>query len=232
MNPADWAILKSTAFFSAMPAEDALSLIGTQSPRTYEKGVTLFRQGEPSTAFFVALSGWVKLYRVTPDGLEVVLNVFKTGETFAEAAMFLGGRYPACAETVSPARLLRIEAAAFRARIHERPELALSMLASASRQLKSLIGQIEQIKVRTAPQRIAEFIIGLAPKGGGAPAEIEFPFEKNLLANRLGMKPESFSRALAKLRPYGVTVDKENVRIANPGKLQDFVDYTGDGSED
>ena len=179
MDPADWSILKSTAFFRAMPDEDARSLIGNQNPRAYAKGVTLFRQGEPASAFFVVLSGWVKLYRITPDGLEVVLNVFKTGETFAEAAMFLGGRYPACAETVSPSRLLRIEAAVFRSRIIERPELALSMLASASRQLKSLIAQIEQIKVRSAPQRIAEFIIGLAPKGGHGPAEIELPFEKN-----------------------------------------------------
>jgi len=146
-----------------MPAEDARTLVGNQTPRVYGKGVTLFRQGEPAAAFFVILSGWVKVYRITPDGIEVVLHVFTTGESFAEAAMFLGGRYPATAETVTPARLLRIEAAVFRARILERPELALALLASASSQLKSLIGQIEQIKVRSAPQRIAEFIIGLAP---------------------------------------------------------------------
>ena len=147
MDAADWSVLKATALFSEMPAEDARTLIGNQSPRVYEKGVTLFRQGEPATAFFVIVSGWVKLYRITPDGIEVVLHVFTKAETFAEAAMFLGGRYPASAETVTPARLLRIEAAVFRARIHERPDLALSMLASASQQLKSLIGHIEQIKV-------------------------------------------------------------------------------------
>lgn len=225
MTPADSSILKSTALFGGMAAEEALTLIGNQSPRSYEKGALLFRQGDPATAFFVVLDGWVKLYRITPDGLEVVLNVFTTGETFAEAAMFLGGRYPANAETVSQARLLRIEAAAFRARIHERPELALSMLASASRQLKSLIGQIEQIKVRSAPQRIAGFIMGLAHTSEGGPIAIEFPFEKNLLASRLGMKPESFSRALAKLAAHGVTVHKETVTIADPGKLRQFAGY-------
>ncbi|MGO9545587.1 MAG: Crp/Fnr family transcriptional regulator [Rhodomicrobium sp.] len=231
MNPAEWSILKSTPFFSTVSTEDALSLIGTQIPRTYDKGVTLFRQGEPATAFFVVLSGWVKLYRVTHDGLEIVLNVFKTGETFAEAAMFLGGRYPAAAETVSRARLLRIEAAIFRARIIERPELALSMLASASHQLKSLIQQIEQIKVRSAPQRIAEFIIELIPDSERGPAVFEFPFEKNLLANRLGMKPESLSRALAKLRPLGVTVEKETVKIADLDRLRHFADYAEESGQ-
>jgi CRP/FNR family transcriptional regulator, dissimilatory nitrate respiration regulator len=232
MTLADWSILRSTAFFRAMPPEDARSLIGNQSVRTYPKGATLFRQGEPAIAFFVILDGWVKLYRVTADGLEVVLNVFKTGETFAEVAMFLGGRYPASAETASAARLLRIEAAIFRARIKERPEPALSMLASASRQLRTLIAQIEQIKVRSAPQRIAEFIIELVPKSESGAVAIEFPFEKSLLANRLGMKPESFSRALGKLKAHGVTVEKETATIADPGRLRQFVEYAGEGDED
>ena len=225
MDPADWSILQSTPFFKAMPAEDALSLTGNRSPQAYEKGMTLFRQGEPASAFFVVLSGWVKLYRITQDGHEVVIHVFTKGDTFAEAAMFLGGRYPASAETVSCARLLRIEASVFRTRIRENPELALSMLASASRHLKSLITQIEQIKVRSAPQRIAEFLIEALPHGDGGPTTFELPFEKALLANKLGMKPESFSRALSKLRAHGVTVDKETVRVEDPDKLQNFAVY-------
>lgn len=232
MDPFDWSILRSTAFFKSVPADDALLLTGNRKPQVYDKNTTLFRQGEPASAFFVVLSGWVKLYRITPDGLEVVISVFTTGDTFAEAAMFLGGRYPACAETVTRARLLRIDASVFRARIIEKPELALSMLESASRHLKSLICQIEQIKVRSAPQRIAEFLIGALPQGEGGPAAIEFPFEKNLLANRLGMKPESFSRALAKLKPFGVTVDRETVVVADPAKLQSFAIYAEDDNQD
>jgi CRP-like cAMP-binding protein len=215
-----------------MTNDDALSLTGHQSPHWYEKGTTIFRQGDAAAAFYAVISGWVKLYRTTPDGLEVVLHVFKTGETFAEAAMFLGGEYPASAQAVSKARLVRIDGAVFRACIHERPELAFSMLASASHHLKFLVEQVEQMKVRSAPQRIAEFILGLTAGSNSGPAEIEFPFEKNLLANRLGMKPESFSRALAKLRSCGVTVEKEIIRIEDLGCLRRFVDYGEDGGQD
>jgi CRP-like cAMP-binding protein len=129
----------------------------------------------------------------------VVLHVFKRGETFAEAAIFLGGRYPASGETAAPSRLLKVDGAAFRSRIEERPALVMSMLASASYQLKFLVEQIEQIKVRSAPQRIADFIVRMTQVRKGA-AIIELPFEKGLLANRLGMKPESFSRALVDAR--------------------------------
>jgi CRP-like cAMP-binding protein len=224
MDAADWDIVKSTPLFGAMSSQTAQALVGNATPRQYEKGAPLFLQGEPATAFFIVLDGWVKIYRTTPDGLEVVLHVFKSGETFAEAAIFLGGRYPASGETVSPSRLLKIDGKNFRARIEERPALAMSMLASASYQLKFLVEQIEQIKVRSAPQRIADFMVRMTQVRKGA-AVIELPFEKGLLANRLGMKPESFSRALAQLRTHGVTVDRGTVKIADVGRLLTFVEY-------
>ena len=55
------------------------------------------------------LDGWVKVYRATPSGEEAVFGVFARGETFAEAALFLGGTYPASAEVVEDARLLRLQ---------------------------------------------------------------------------------------------------------------------------
>lgn len=224
MDAADWDIIKSTPLFGAMASQTAQALVGNTTPRCHEKGITLFLQGEPASAFFIVLDGWVKIYRTTPDGLEVVLHVFKRGETLAEAAIFLGGRYPASAETVSAARILRVDGAAFRSRIEERPTLAMAMLASASYQLKSLVEQIEQIKVRSAPQRIADFLVRMTQVRKG-PAVIELPFEKGLLANRLGMKPESFSRALAQLRSYGVTVERGTVCIADVAGLLGFVEY-------
>jgi CRP-like cAMP-binding protein len=227
MEAADWDIVRSTPLFGAMAPQMAQMLVGNSTPRRYEKNTTLFLQGQPAAAFFIILDGWVKIYRTTPDGLEVVVHVFKSGETFAEAAIFLGGRYPASAETVSPARLLRVDGAVFRARIEERPALAMSMLASASYQLKFLVEQIEQIKVRSAPQRIADFIIRMTEDREGS-AVIELPFEKGLLANRLGMKPESFSRALAQLRSRGVTVERGTVKIADVGRLLKFIEYSHD----
>ncbi|WP_290997509.1 Crp/Fnr family transcriptional regulator [Hyphomicrobium sp.] len=226
-DAADSEAVAATPLFRGLSPEMSRALIGRSVPRSYDKDTMLFHQGEPALAFFIILDGWVKIYRTTPDGLEVVLHVFRRGESFAEAAMFLGGRYPASAETVAPSRLLKIDGEAFRTRIRERPELAMSMLASASYQLKMLVEQIEQIKVRSAPQRIADFLIRLAPAREGS-AVVELPFEKSLLANRLGMKPESFSRALRRLRSYGVTVERETVKIADVARLLGYVEYSED----
>lgn len=230
MDPSDWQIVRSTPLFGTVSQDVAQSLIGNQPVSVHKKGDTLFRQGEPADSFFVVLGGWVKLYRVTPDGNEAVVGVFRCGETFAEAAMFLGGRYPVSAEVVTNARLVRVDGQLLRRRIKEQPELALSMLASASYHLKYLVEHIEHIKVLSAPQRLAEFLARLSPVKEGS-ATIELPYEKALLANRLGMKPESLSRALAKLRPLGVSVDREQVSIVDVTLLTQFVDSSDRGDE-
>jgi CRP-like cAMP-binding protein len=230
MDPSDWQIVRSTPLFGAMAQDVAQSIVGNQAVRSYEKGALLFQQGEPATSFFVVLDGWVKLYRITPDGGEAVVGVFRRGETFAEAAIFLGGRYPVSAEVVTPSRLLRVDGDVLRRRIREQPDLALSMLASSSYHLKALVEQIEQIKLLSAPQRIADFLVRLCPVREGG-CTIELPYEKALIASRLGMKPESLSRSLAKLRPLGVSVDRETVSIIDVQLLVKFVESSDRGEE-
>ncbi len=230
MDQRDWQIVRSTPLFGAMSQEVTQSIIGNQAVRSYDKDVVLFQQGEPATGFYVVLDGWVKLFRMTPDGGEAVVGVFRRGETFAEAAIFLGGRYPVSAEVVTPSRLLRVDGEVLRRRIREQPDVALSMLASSSYHLKSLVEQIEKIKLLSAPQRIADFIVGLCPVREGA-ATIELPYEKALIASRLGMKPESLSRALAKLRPLGVSVDRDRVSVADIQLLSRFVESSDRGEE-
>lgn len=227
MDPADWRTVRSTPLFASTSSEVVRTLVGHRTSRAYDRGAVIFHQGELATAFFLILEGWIKVYRTTPDGLEVVLHVLRRGETFAEAAIFGGGRYSVSAETVSAARLLRIDAEVVRTQIAEQPDLAFAMLAATSQLLDGLTEQIEQIKVRSAPQRIAAFLLRLTPIREG-PAELELPFEKALIANRLGMKPESFSRALGKLRAQGVAVSRETVRIADVGRLMAFTEYAED----
>ncbi len=204
-----------------MPDEAVARLIGNKGPRVFDKGALLFQQGQLADAFYVILDGWVKLSRMSADGDETIVGVFSRGESFAEAAMFLGGRYPVNAEIISSCRLVRIDAAVFRTLIHDEPDLALAMLASSSRHLKFLVEQIEQIKLLSAPRRIADFLAGLCSSEGGA-CVVTLPYEKSLIANRLGMKPESFSRALAKLRSVGVEVERDHVAIADVAMLAEY----------
>lgn len=230
MDQADWQIVKSTPLFGAMPDEAVFRLIGNNGAKAYDKGKLLFQQGEEAEAFYVILDGWVKISRISPDGDETVVGIFSRGETFAEAAMFLGGRYPVNAEVISQSRLVRIGAKAFRKMIHDEPDLALAMLASVSKHLKFLVEQIEQIKRLSAPRRIADFLTGLCGTTHGS-CVVTLPYEKLLIANRLGMKPESFSRALLQLRDVGVVVKRDHVAIADVATLSDYAQHGNTGSD-
>lgn len=227
MDPHDWQLVRSTPLFGTIPREAADRILDGLGPRVFDRGVLLFEQGTPAENFFVVLDGWVKIYRTTPEGLETVVNVFRRGEIFAEAAIFMGGRYPVSAETVTSCRLLRINGQKLRRAIHENPDLALSMLASSSYHLKSLVEQIEQMKRLNGPQRLADFLLKLCACRDG-PCVVHLPFEKSLIANRLGMKPESLSRALSKLKAIGITVDRESVAIDDIRKVATFVEEGGE----
>jgi CRP-like cAMP-binding protein len=225
MAPEDWALVNRAPIFRGMGEEVTRAMLRNRGPRRYERGEQVFQQGDPADAFFMVLDGWVKLYRELPNGEHVVVAMFTKGETFAEAAMFLGGRYHASAEAVAPTRLVHVDGHVLRSLILRNPQIAFDMLAAASLHLKRLVEQIEQLKVRSAPERIADFLLAQVTVRHGK-AEVALPYEKALIANRLGMKPESFSRALAKLREFGVMVEREHVVIEDVARLAALTEHS------
>ena len=124
------------------------------------------------------------------------------------------------------ARILKIDATKLRQAVLDQPQLAFDMLAAASVRLRQLVDEIEQLKAKSAPQRIAGFFVKQALLASG-PARIALPYEKALIASRLGMKPESFSRAVGKLAELGVVVERESVSIGDVARLAAFAEGHG-----
>src|SRR5271166_770912 len=221
----DWDVVMRAPLFKAMGPAISRAMID-RAPRAYARGEPVFHEGDPADGFFCIIEGWAKLTRLREDGDEVVVSIFSAGETFAEVAMFLGGRYPASCDAASPARILKIDATKLRQAVLDQPQLAFDMLAAASVRLRQLVDEIEQLKAQSAPQRIAGFFVKQTPLASG-PARIALPYEKALIASRLGMKPESFSRALGRLEELGVVVERESVSISDVGRLAAFAEGHG-----
>lgn len=227
LDAADLDKVCASPIFAHLGRDVALMVVGDRDPKAYERGRSIFLQGDPADAFFLVLDGWVKLFRAMPSGDEAVVAVMAPGESFAEAVMFMGGRYPVAAEAVTDCRLLRVEARAIRAAMQADSRVATALLASIAHHTETLSDQVEHMKVLGAPQRVADFLVRTAGIRAGA-IELTLPYDKALIARRLGMTPESFSRALAILRDHGVRVDRDAVAIANIGRLRAFVRETSD----
>ncbi len=119
--------------------------------------------------------------------------------------------------------LIRIEADSFLRIIRDSPEVAIAMLSSTFAHLHSLVAQIEQLKAQTGAQRVAEFLLDLATCPSGA-CDVTLPYDKVLIAGRLGMKPESLSRAFGRLKDHGVTVRQNVAHIQDVSALRDYVE--------
>lgn len=183
------------------------------------RGSILFSQDEPATHFFVVLVGWVKIFRATAEGQESVVHVFTRGDSFAEAAIFAGGEYPVSASVASATRLLSIPAAPFLEVIEQEPAVARNMLSAMSHHLRQLVTRLEQMQSHSATERLASFLLSLVD-GGEETTDLRLPIDKALLAARLGMQPETLSRALARLREAGIKVEGERIHVPSVARLR------------
>lgn len=223
LTPAEWTRVRRVPLFAGLAADDLARLLRHARVREFARNTLLFNQGDEADRFFVVLEGWVRLYRVAGDGNEVTIHLFGRGESLAEAALLASGRYPVNGLAVDRSRLLVIPGDAFLAALREDRELCLAMMASMARRLQGFVGQIEQLSYRSTTERLAAFLINLAPVEDGA-CEIHLPIDKALIAARLGMQPETLSRAFARLRRHGVETSGSQVRIADLGALRRIVD--------
>ncbi|MGJ4952166.1 Crp/Fnr family transcriptional regulator [Bradyrhizobium sp. HKCCYLS20291] len=221
-SQADLEIVAKMPVFRALAPDTLRTLLAEASVLNFRHGKTLFRQGEPAIAVFVILSGWVKLYRVTPTGDEAVLNVLTHDDCLADAVTFAGGIHAASAGVVSAARILFIPADHVVHCVRQTPALAVAMMTASAQQLQSLSQRVEQLTVFSATQRVADFIAALAPCVNGA-CTIALPYDKSLIAGYLGLKPESLSRVFAKLRRIGVDVQASKVRVEDIARLRRLV---------
>ena len=217
--PEDLRIASRIPIFSGLKPQTVERLIAPATVISLKHGDCLFRQGDAAAAFFIVVDGWIKLYRLTLGGDEAIIHILTKGETLAEAVAFTGSRYSATAEAVSNARAVRIPAEYLVRCIHEMPDIALAIIASTSQRLHRLVQEIEHLKAQSGIQRVAEFLASLCPPGAG-PHTITLPYDKTLIAGRLGLKPESLSRAFAKLRSIGVTVQASHVAVSDVAKLR------------
>ncbi|MCD6187310.1 MAG: cyclic nucleotide-binding domain-containing protein, partial [Desulfuromusa sp.] len=121
-NPSE--IIKQCHLFYGVTEIDLQLLLSILRIRKFKKGEILFAEGADAEGFYIVASGKVKVYKLSPDGRERILHVVQAGHSFAEAAIFDDGRYPAFAETLQPSTLLFFPKQEFLDLLHLHSQLA------------------------------------------------------------------------------------------------------------
>jgi CRP-like cAMP-binding protein len=221
---------------AAVPRELRLRLAELSSRRPLARGELLFSEGEPASFLPLLLSGQVKLFRVGRGGREQVLHLVRAPASFAEAAVFGPGVYPASAEVIQEGELVSVPRDALLDLLRRRPEAALALLSSMSAWLRRLADLIEGLSLRTVEERVAAYLLAAFIRSGeplrnGLRTTLEDP--KHLVAALCGTAPEVLSRTFRRLEDDGaVRVDGPAAEILDVERLRRLAGHESTGSND
>lgn len=200
-------ILKKSLLFSGLNDENLAEVASIATKRTYAKGEVLFTEGEPAVGFFLVASGSVKLSKISQDGKEKVLHFAYAHETFAEAAFFGDGRYPAEARALEKVEALYFPRDSFMGLLERNPRFALNLIVTLSLSVRRFARQIEELTFAEVPSRLAAYLIDLAAKKSTTyqgTTYLDLEIKKGELASHLSTVGETLSRALKKLKDEGI----------------------------
>jgi CRP-like cAMP-binding protein len=225
--------LRRCPLFAGLQEKDLQKIRAIATPRQFRKRDILFSDGGEAKGFYVILTGKVKLYKISLEGKEQILHIVSAPDTFAEAALFLEGTYPAFAETLMDSQLLFFPKRNFIELIEKNPQLSINMIVSLSQYLKRFASLIEELSLKEVSSRIAKYLIDLSLKlskvdttrfrEGKVSTEIELDLSKTQLASKLGTISETLSRTLAKMRAKKIIdVKKNRILILNRKLLEEM----------
>jgi len=220
LNPDEFEKVSEVRFFQGLDSADLEVLLKNAVVTEEEKGSLLFSQGDPADRFYIILEGRVKLFTANEEGEESIVEIFNPTTSFAEAAMFASKRFPVNCETVIPSKLVRVDGDPFLAALRDNPRIGRTILSKMAKRYRRLLNEISQLKTQSPAQRLGAFFLSLAEDNEGE--AVALPYDKNLIAARVGMKPESLSRALTRLREIGVDCQKRELIVDDLDKLREF----------
>jgi len=205
--------IKKCPLFAGVTDVDLDHLCRIGKMRESAKGELLFSEGEEAEGFYIVAAGKVKIYKLSPEGKERILHIVHPGGTFAEAAIFGSGMYPAYAQPLEASRLVFFPKKEFISLLHEHSQISINMIAGLSRFLRQFAAQIEELTFKDVPARLARYLLELA---GDEADQVELPISKSQLASNLGTVSETLSRTFRKL------ADDEIIKVR--GKVIDLLD--------
>lgn len=219
------AILSNLPLFSDMRPEDLERIAAGTQILHADKGETIVHRGEACTGFHVVVYGQVKLGFTSPQGAEKVVDIIGPKQSFGEGLMFLEKPYIVTAQALADCLLLHVSKTVVFRELEADPSFARRMLAGISRRLHALVNDVEAYSLRSGTQRVIGFLLRGAPSEdvGENAFDVALPANKNIIASRLNLTPEHFSRILHELAAASlIEVEGRTVHVLDLARLRKY----------
>lgn len=221
LQEADREALRRVYLFSDLDDEEYSQAVAHASSLSLAAGQLLFSQGEQAESFYWVAEGVIRLFRASPQGDEKVIDLIGPNRFFAEAVLFMGSRYPINASAQSQARLIAFDGRSFREWLAQDANRCFRLLAAMSARMHKLVNEIDRLTLMKGADRLLQYLLDHSDPDETGRHKVELEAPKQVIASRIGVKPETFSRLLHKLTDIGcVEMDGNLLYIRDPEAMR------------
>lgn len=229
MRSSDIDEMRRLPLFDQVAASAVDAMLRGAFLQRFPAQVELVREGEQADFLHVVIDGWVEMYAAYRDR-ETTVGVLGAGESFILAAALLDQPYLQSARALSPSRILMLPAEAVRRAFSEDAAFARRLAQDLAQAYRGIVRELKNQKLRSGLERLANWLL-TQNAATGSTGRFDFPFDKKVLASRIGMAPAVLSRAFASLEAYQVEVNGPCViikdlealqKLAHPSRTIDF----------
>jgi CRP/FNR family transcriptional regulator len=212
-------ILRALPYFRPLD-EMALERLARQvTARNAAAGETLFVEGEDSAGLWMIQQGRVKIYKLNPDGAELVLRIFGDGNTFNDISAIDGSGNPANAAALSPLTAWVLSSEAMRALIRSDHQVAEAIVQTLAGRVRGLIRTVEDLAMYSVTVRLARFLLLQSED----PSLSGPGVTRTTIAAHLATTPQTISVALRELESTGaIQFDRHRIVILDETLLRDI----------
>lgn len=187
------------------------------------RGALLFQKGDAARGFYVVVQGQIKLAFASATGAEKIVELLGPGQSFGEALMFMNRPYPVFSQAVIDSTVIAIRQEPLLRLLDGEAGFARAMLAGLSRKLHSIVQDVEDYTTRSSAQRLIGYLLRHADEVQSGPVEILLPANRENIASRLNVAPETLSRIFKDLVDRGmISVDRRRVFLPDIARLRTF----------
>lgn len=200
--------LKRVPLFRRLKEEDVERLARVALLQAWSKGETLFEEGDPSDRFLVATAGRIKVFKVTPDGRHLILEIFGPGDPVGAVAVYEERPYPATAIALEATEAVTIPRRDFFTLLDTHPTLVRGLLLAMTRRLVELTLRLSELTGGRMESRVARLFLKLGENLGRPTEEgglfIPLPLSRQELADLIGTTIETAIRIMSRWGKEGI----------------------------
>ena len=211
-------LLHKNEYFEGLD-EDLLDQVAAHMQlREYERGEALFWEGDPCAGLHIIEQGFVKLYRLSPQGRQYIVRVLQEGDTCNEVPAFDGGTNPVNVEALETTRVWVIRADILPELLRKHPDFAQKVINNLGKNLRGLVRMVSEMAFYQVTHRLARLISDQTPDELSGT-----PWTQEQLAARLGTVREVVARSLKELERSGaIQMEKRHIEVSDSDILEQW----------